>query len=1044
MAGFLQDAPTRWFTIPAHRPFVDDLAAGLLQMLAPGGPEALADATVLTPTRRGARTLAEAFVKAGGGRAVLLPQIRALGDLDEGEPPFEPGELALTLPPAVSPLRRRFELARLVHDNASRLPFERAPDAPACLELADALAAFLDSLQIEEIVDPPLDGLVEGDLAKHWRLSAEVLKIAVVDWPKRLRSLGLIDVSERRALLLRTLATQWKDRPPAGVTVAAGSTGTAKGAADLLAAVAAAPQGCVVLPGLDTDLADEAWEDIDEAHPQAALKRLLDRHGVARGEVAEWPSPEGVGDRLRGRSRRRVINEALRPAEATADWRAQIDKLRAEGASSGIDPIAEGLVGLSVVRAAAEEEAAAIAALALREALEVPGRTAALVTPDANLARRVSARLSRWGIAADSSAGLPLAQTPVGVLIGLLAEATAEAPNPVRLLGIVKHPLVRLGRDPERLSSARRDLERYGLRGPRPRGWDGLFARLKKLSAHPGESRDPGFLPASDAPPEDNKNAWVPAFAGMSGESGAVGLAQDLKAALDLAAAPFVLGSVSPDDAARALIDALEALARGPDGDAGGLWANAAGESAASLLAGVAEEGSALPPATASGFAAIAGRLLAAQPVRTGGAAHPRLRILGALEARLVGADTLVLAGLEEGVWPGSPAADPFLSRLMRERLGLPPLERRIGLTAHDFAQAACAPQVVMIHADRRGGQPAVMSRWLWRLETLARGAAVELPRRPELAAWARALDAPIESPPPSLKPAERPRPKPPVEARPRVLPVTGVEMWVRDPYGVYARYVLRLRNLERPDEPVEARARGTAIHAAFEQFVRDHPEVMPAEAETVFARMLMEHLEAEGMPEPAMARERTLAERAAGWAMDFERDRRPGARLLVEQRGELTFDGLFAPFTVTARADRIEVCSGRADVLDFKTGAPPTPKQVEAGFAPQLTLTAAILRGGGFTEAGATMPGELLYVRVIGRRVAGELKHAVDMDSATAAEAALNGLKLRVERFDNPETPYLAWAAPQFLSQWGGDYDHLSRLYEWHVMGGGDGEGGE
>ncbi|MDR3510293.1 MAG: double-strand break repair protein AddB, partial [Caulobacteraceae bacterium] len=488
-APFFARPGPRWFTIPAHRPFVEDLAAGLIAALTPLGPEALSDAVVLTPTRRAARSLAEAFVAVGGGKAVLLPQIRALGDLDEGEPPFEPGELALDLPPAITPWRRRFELARLVADNDHLL--ERSLDAVSALELADALAAFLDSLAIEEAAPPPnLDDWVEQGLARHWQVSARFLALALEAWPARLAELGLIDVAARRVALLRALAERWTAEPPAEVLVAAGSTGTASATADLLRVIAAAPRGCVVLPGLDQDLADAAWAQVDEQHPQGAMKRLLARARIERREVVAW-SPPAPGD-ARGRWRRRIVNEALRPAEATADWLGQIDRLRAEGAADGVDPVAEGLAGLSVLAARTEDEAAAACALLLREALETPGRTAALITPDAVLARRVSARLARWGIVVDSSAGAPLAGFPAGELAGLVARAAAEGLDPVALLAILKHPLARLGLAPEPLETRRRQLERHGLRGPRPADFAAVARHLDAAGA--GEAK--GLLDA--------------------------------------------------------------------------------------------------------------------------------------------------------------------------------------------------------------------------------------------------------------------------------------------------------------------------------------------------------------------------------------------------------------------------------------------------------------------------------------------------------------------------------------------------------------------
>jgi len=978
----------RWFSIPAHRPFVEDLARGLLAVLAPLGPEALARATVLTPTRRGARALADAFVSAGGGKALLLPQIRPLGDLDEGEPPFEPGEISLDVPPAVSSRRRRFELARLVADHAHLLDF--TPQAGQALEMAKALADFLDSCQIEEVVTDHgrLDGLAEGDLAQHWQVSARFLKAILSAWPARLAELGLIDVSERRVRLLNALSDQWEQAPPQGVMIAAGSTGTAPATARLLGLVAGLPQGAVVLPGLDEGLAEDAWAQVGEQHPQGAMRRLLDRFGATRSDVRPW----WLEADSRGRWRRRLINEALRPAEATADWLAQIERLRAE--APDLDPIAEGLKGLSLIRARTEEEAAVACALLLREALETEGLTAALVTPDQELARRVAARLARWGVVADSSAGAPLAASPAAILAQHLAALAVDPLDPVRLLAVAKHPLLRA--DP----LTARDLELKGLRGPAPGSADQL---LSKLSTH----------------------------------TDARALAERVLDAAARAATPYVDDQGAPAAAARALVESLEALA-----DPADLWAGSAGESLASLLASLITDGVALPTASKIGFADLLDRLVNEETLRVGGATHPRLRIFGAIEARMVRADRLILAGLEEGIWPKSAPIDPFLSRPMRERLGLPPPERRIGLTAHDFAQAAAAPDVILVHSERRAGAPAVESRWLWRLRTLARGAGLTLPERADILAWARDLDAPGP-----YDPIKRPAPTPPVADRPRKMAVTRIEALTRDPYAVWARDILRLYFLERPNEPVEARARGTAIHAAFEKFSIDHPDAVPADAAGIFAGLYLSELVKAGMPPAALARERALAREAALWVADLETRRRVGAeRIVVEATGTLTLDIGGRPFTVFAKADRIEpTAEGLAHILDYKTGAAPSKKQVETGFSPQLTLTAAILREGGFAEIGPREPGDLTYLRVTGRKPAGveEVRATAGPESQEAAIKALQGLRDLIERYDNPDQPYLSRVAPQFVHDHAGDYGHLARVFEWSTSGD-DGEGGE
>lgn len=981
MTAFFEQPGSRWFNIPAHRPFAEDLALGLYEALSPLGPEALADAVVLTPTRRGARALADAFVTAAGGKAVLPPQMRPLGDLEAGEPPFEPGDLALDLPAAIDPLRRRFELTRLVADLAEHVP-GGIVSASAALDLADALGGFFDGLQIEEVaVGDRLADLVEAELAEHWQVSRTFLEAALALWPERLKALGVVDVSERRVRLLRRLAEHWTHAPPAGVLVAAGSTGTAPATRALLIAVAAAPKGAVVLPGLDQDLADKAWAKVDVQHPQGALKRLLDEARVAKAEVAVWPA--ALRAESAGRWRRRIVNEALRPAEETADWLAVIAGLKAE------DPraIEKGLDGLSLVSARTEEEAATAAALMLREALERPERTAALVTPDQVLARRVTAKLARWGVVPDSSAGENLAGSACGVLAGLAARAAVDPLDPVILLGLLKHPFARLG------DSAA--LEAAALRGPRARTWGELKGRLSKV---------PDALP-------------------LAGRLEAI-----------VAGLAWTEEFESPALAAQRTATAMEALAADADGRTGDLWAGHGGEAMARLLGALIREGDALPAVKPRQFADLLHKLMDGETVRSGGATHPRLRILGAIEARLVRADRLVVAGLEEGVWPGGAPLDPFLSRPMRKALDLPSPERRIGLAAHDFAQAACAPEVILLHTERREGAPSVKSRWLWRLETLARGADLAIAGRPDVLDWARALDAPG-----APKPFKRPAPVPPVAHRPRELAVTRVESLTRDPYAVWARDILRLYPMDRPDEQADARARGTAIHAAFERFALAYPTAIPDDAAAAFAGLYLEELEKAGLPHEAMAREAALAREAAEWVAELERERRDGRAIKVELKGERTIQAPAGPFTVTARADRIEVTrDGYGHILDYKTGKAPSKKEVATGFSPQLTLTAAILEAGGFTELGPLKPGDLTYLEITGRKPAGkvETRAAAGDESAEAAFRALEGLEKLVARFDDPAQPYLSRVAPQFVKARMSDYDHLARVFEWSTSG--------
>ena len=562
------------------------------------------------------------------------------------------------------------------------------------------------------------------------------------------------------------------------------------------------------------------------------------------------------------------------------------------------------------------------------------------------------------------------------------------------LLALLKHPFTRLNREGGELAAERDVLERYALRGTRPRGWEAILKRLSETKQHPG-------------------------------------FAQTLSGTLAAAETLFDDGPIDAARAATVLAETAEALARGPDGDTGALWAGPAGERAAELLGGLIADGAALPPLSASGFVRLIEHLLAGETARPVAAVHARLQILGTLEARLMQADRVILAGLEEGTWPPNAPTDPFLSRPMRTTLGLPSPERRIGLSAHDFVQLAAAPEVFLIHTQRKGGQPTVKSRWLWRLETLARGAGeTALAERRDLLAWAAALDdggAP--------KPASRPAPCPPVEDRPRQLSVTRIEALTRDPYSIWAQKILRLGALDRPDKEADAMMRGTAIHNAFETFVEYYPGDLPANAADEFCKLYLQNLREAGVPAPAMAREEALAKEAAAWIAEWEADRRAARPdILAEQSGELRIASPGGDFILTAKADRLEILpDGTGHVLDFKTGGPPSPRQVTTGFSPQLTLTAAILLNGGFKKAEVKRIGQLLYVQVTGRKPAGKVIDPLEKENPSdQVAAALAGLKRLIDIYDDPAQPYRSRTAPRFVKTYASDYDHLARVYEW------------
>jgi ATP-dependent helicase/nuclease subunit B len=1043
----------RLLTIPASAPFVPTLIRALIaDELVPGfapafragsgkgNPFALAGATLYLPTRRACRLTRDRFLEVTGDSAAILPRIVAVGDIDEDEIVFAQaatGTLAgdaLELPPTIGSLERRLLLAQLVLKWAAGLAPDKKGEAalvagtPAsALALADDLARLIDDMTTRGVSWDRLDELVPERLDRYWQLTLEFLKIARTAWPEILAELGAIEPAARRDALIKAEAARLAARSDEPVIVA-GSTGSMPATAELIATIARLPHGAVVLPGLDTELDTESWERIagDEGgvpavgHPQFAMQALLRRLGVARDEVTILGTPAP-------HRRERLASEVLRPAAVTDRWRAL------SGGDFGA-LVEQALAALAVIEAAnAGDEALAIA-VALREAVETPGRTAALVTPDRALARRVLAALERWNVAVDDSGGDKLADTAAGTFARLAVAAAIGGCPPVALLALLKHPLARLPRGEAALAHATAALERAVLRGPRPSpGTAGLtralatmreeLAKLRRGEPSDLHRSDPradlsqGELDAAAALVDWLRRAFAPfeplrptSFADISA------LHRELIAALSTDATGVPAAFTGPDGTA--LADAFEDIA---------------GHSIAASFA-----------VAASDYAELFRTAIADRVVRRPERPGVRVRIYGPLEARLQHVDRVVLGGLVEGVWPPDARCDPWLSRPMRQALDLDLPERRISLSAHDFAQALGADEVILAYPAKLAGTPTVTSRFVQRLAAVVGEDAWKRARTngERYLSWGRALDHPAE-----VRRIDKPEPRPPRAARPTSLSVTEIESWLRDPYTIYARRILRLRELEAVDLPPGASDRGIFIHGALSEFTRTFAGALPTDPVGALVEIGARHFAAlEDYPEARAfwwPRFRRIAAWLAGW--DLARRGRIAA-LTAEISGKIDIRLGERTFTLHGRADRIErLADGRYAILDYKTGQVPTEKQVRIGVSPQLTLEAAILRRGGFPglAAGASVA-ELVYVSLRGGEPAGEEKliDLKDGDADAHAERAYAKLKAVAERFEEKEQPY----RPLVLSMWKsryGTYDHLARVKEWSVGGTDDEDAG-
>jgi len=979
---------TRVFTIGLDRRFADVLASGILAAYG-DEPLALADALILLPTRRSVRALREAFLRASGGRPLLLPRLAPLGDVDDGawEPMASDDAGALALPPAIAPAEREALLARLVTAFADEDGQRVAQSAAQALKLARELARLIDELAIEGVPFDRLAGLVDSTFASHWQRTLRFLAIVGEHWPRILAERGQIDAIDRRTRSIRAQAQRWRAHPPATPVIAAGSTGSQPATRELLAVIAGLPKGAVVLPGLDREVDEASWRALDPSHPQFGLRELLQALDVERSAVADWPG--GTAPPAGQQPRGRLASELMRPAETSEAW---------------VRPPASSLEHVTRADCATPHHEAVVIALALREVLEAPGRTAALVTPDRALARRVAAELRRWKIDIDDSAGQPLGHTPPAALLQLLVDAVDQGFAPVALLALLKHPFTTLGSPRGALLATTRRLDARCLRGLKPApGLAEIRARLAGAKFGDPAERD------------------------------RIGALLDRLDAATAALAQAMDEGAPPDRLLDATIAAAEQVA-----SAQSLWSGEAGEALADALARLRGAWQGRDPIAGREWPALLAAMLEPEIVRPSHGRHPRLAIWGPLEARLQRADLVVLGGLNEGTWPPSVDTGPWINRPMRAALGLPQPERRVGLSAHDFTEALGAERVLLTRAEREGGAPTVPSRWLARLDALfghEPGAPIPPPEyiqrgRRSLLAWAEAIDAPA-----AYTPWLRPEPRPPVEARPTVLPVSAIEQWRRDPYGLYARRILGLRLLDPLEAELGAAERGTALHDAFDDFAKAHPSgVLPPDALARFEAMGEQRL-ARVLAAPA---ERAFwwprFKRLARWFVATENARRgAGTRILdSESDGALQL----GPLRIEARADRIdEIGPGVWEIIDYKTGRVPQKKEMEALFAPQLLLEAAMAERGGFVRlAGKAGSTHLAYWQANGLGDGGSANPIKDSDALVPRMLEL--VERMATRFASPDTPYRAvpWSAymPFF-----NDYEHLERIAEWSTAGG-------
>ncbi len=1024
------------FTVPPGRAFLDCLAEAILEGNLPraGGavpsPLELAGWTLLLPTRRAARAFQDAFLRASakrtpGTRAMLLPRIKPIAEGDE-DLTLLTGFASLDslgaadIAPAVSQIERRLVLTNLVmrwskalraaSEDAQTLSLGGSTPAQAA-RLAAELARLMDGIETEGVSLDAMVDLVPEGFSEHWQKTLQFLQIVREWWPTHLAERGLLSPSDRRNRLIRAEAARLAAHPPLHPIIVAGVTGSIPASAELMRVVAGLPRGAIVLPGLDQSLDDTSWAAIPNhpEHPQFGLANLLAALGLARERVAILT---GADPSTEGRLRAAIVTEAMRPASTTDKWHEFT-------AGTDTKTLVAGLEGVSVIELANAQEEAEAVALILREAAETPGRTAALVSPDRLLARRVATRLESWGIRVDDSAGRPFAKTVPGTFLDLVIDAAASHFEPAKLMTLLKHPLTRLGLAAFDARRAARALEIAAFRTLYfGRGLDGVDTALERAAqeAESGRRREKAV-----------KRLWTEDW------NAARDLIQRLRAAFEPLQIVFDMREPQPLCAlVRAHVAAAEALSRLPEETPDPvLWRGEAGQAASMFFTSLLDDNLPAPDIAATDYADFYRGLLVGETVRSRIPVHPRLSIWGPFEARLQQPDVLILGSLNEGTWPQAADPGPWLNRPMREQMGLPSPEEAIGYAAHDVSMLFGAATVHITRAQKIDGVPTVPSRWLLRLNALLDGAGLSSALNPgkPWRQWAQTRDAVVDP----IR-IEAPAPRPPITLRPRQLSVSDVETLMANPYAIFAARILKLDPMPGLGLPPDASLRGSIIHDALGRFAAHHPTSLPADIRAELLALANSVLKDYAADPRVAAFWIPRFERFADWFAVTEPGRRERLqRTLAEISGSIVFEAPAGPFTLKARADRIDVASDHLTITDYKTGAhlKTLASKAAKGEAPQLSLEAAIAAAGGFMHLDAKPVAGLRYISASGGEPPGNVTPIKTQSVTVLAAQARAGLERLIAVFDNVDTPYAAVRRPGFNYDYD-DFSHLARVAEW------------
>ena len=889
----------------------------------------LSKISLFVPTKRAALTLKEAFVKNSKSKTILLPKIIPLGELDS---------LLTDMPEPISKLERQLLLMKLILAK-QLVSFDKA------FEMAGSLAELLDEIENFDIDIRQLESIIPSDFAQHWQQTIDFLEIIVSYWPQILREKQKSDTVSYKKQLLKNMIELWDKNPPSQTIIAAGFTGGLPIVEDFLQALSKLPNGHIYIPDVDLKMPNEVWNNLDETHPQSEIKRLLDKLSVSRKEITDiCPIDNHRFD---------FLSVAMYPSAQTQKWQKE-----AQTFSSDV------LDGISYIECQTPQTEALTIAFYLRQVLETPNKTAALVTTDRNLARRVIAQMRQWDIELDDSAGKTLLQTPLGTYLLMLANVAVSGKD-TDLLALLKHPLAT---DGEAFNSFRIKVHQ----------WEKEAREDKRI-----------FCPPLNTDLSDFFNLFV-----------------------NPVLVPFKV-------LLRAHIKVAEALATTTDkSGAERLWSKEYGQKTSDFLTELLEYADKIGDIQPVTYPAFLTSLLKNVSFRPKYGMHPRLDILGPIEARMQHPDLVIVGGLNEGTWPSIPDVSPWINRPMRTALGLPQPEAKIGVSAHDFIHTMMAKEVIITRSLKVDGTPTLPSRWLLRMQAVLKTSNLSLvPMNEDIAILLQT--------PQSVTSSIRPQPIVPVHLRPNKLSFTQIETLKRDPYAIYASKILELKALEDLSADLSVKDFGTIIHKALERFLKEHPKEKNVE---VLEKIGLEELHKKDLPETKQLFFEAKWKKMAEWFIK-QQNKTEGTPVLLEKEISYIFPiNKNKNFTLYGKIDRMDKVSEEESLLiDYKTGTPPTASDVKRGYSPQLPLEALAIEK---TLKQFPPVKTMGYWQISGRDNGGSV---TSIPSGDIINTTYKGLLELIRFFEQEDTPYAACPNLDIKPKYN-DYEHLERLAEWSV----------